>query len=110
MAKRAGKRIDQLHLDRLLTIIVVAALAIIAFVVAVGGLVCLFNPKTYPFSAYLQDLNQLSKYLIAAIIALAIKFGAVIWASHGNRRSAGPAGGRRKTDPEQPVSSPSEPS
>jgi hypothetical protein len=60
------------QLDRAVLMIVYVALGLTAFVVVVGGFVCL-QDQEYSFQEYLQDLQQMSSWVLAAGIGLAAK-------------------------------------
>lgn len=59
------------------TVIVVVCLFLVAFIVVVGGIVCVRDPN-YNFSQYLADLTSVYKLLIGAVVAA---FGNVYVAS-----------------------------
>ena len=58
--------IDRLG-DNLITVLVLFVLAVFAYVVMIGGLVCLSDGQ-YKFSDYLDDLARLQPILIAAVV------------------------------------------
>jgi uncharacterized membrane protein len=60
------------NLDTLVVIIVYVALGLIAYVVVVGGIVCVLD-NGYAFSQYVSDLRQMYKWLLAAAVLVAIK-------------------------------------
>jgi len=65
--KHMSERIDSLVLG-----IAYTALGLTAFVVVVGGLVCILDDD-YPFASYISDLRQMSSWMIAAGIVVAAK-------------------------------------
>ena len=60
------------RLDGLVLAIAYTALGLTAFVVVVGGLVCILD-HGYPFAQYISDLRQMSSWMIAAGIVVAAK-------------------------------------
>jgi hypothetical protein len=60
------------RLDGLVLAIAYTALGLTAFVVVVGGLVCILD-NGYPFAQYISDLRQMSSWMIAAGIVVAAK-------------------------------------
>ena len=59
--------------ENLVQILVGACVAIVLFVIVVGGIVTIVNPDTYPFRDYLSDIAAMGKFIIAAAIAVAAK-------------------------------------
>lgn len=55
-------------MQSLFAAIVYIALAIVCFVVVIGGLVCL-SDSTYTFAEYVTDLQGVYKLLVAAVIS-----------------------------------------
>ena len=60
------------HLDNVVLAIVYVALGLTAYVVVVGGVVCIVT-DSYSFEAYIQDLRQMSNWVLAAAIVVAAK-------------------------------------
>jgi hypothetical protein len=60
------------RLDGLVLAIAYTALGLTAFVVIVGGIVCIIE-NDYPFAQYISDLRQMSSWMIAAGIVVAAK-------------------------------------
>lgn len=60
------------HMDVLVIAIVYTALGLTAFVVVVGGIVCVTDDQ-YPFKQYIADLRQMSNWVLAAAIVVAAK-------------------------------------
>lgn len=50
------------------TVIVIVCLFLVAFIVVVGGIVCVRDPN-YNFSQYLADLTSVYKLLLGAVAA-----------------------------------------
>ena len=53
--------------DNLLTVLVLFVLGVFAYVVIIGGIVCV-TEHGYPFADYLDDLSRLQPILIGAVI------------------------------------------
>lgn len=53
--------------ENLLTMVVLLVLGIVAYVVVVGGILCI-KESDYTYSQYLSDLTRLHGLLIAAIV------------------------------------------
>jgi hypothetical protein len=58
--------------ERLFSGLILLAGGVIAFVIVVGGVVCIID-DTYNFNAYLQDLANVWPYLIGAIAAVLVR-------------------------------------
>lgn len=58
--------------DKVFALLIYLAGGVIAFVIIVGGIVCL-EDDTYNFNAYLQDLANVWPYLVGAIAAVLIR-------------------------------------
>ena len=57
-----------LRSSSIFTVIVIVCLFLVAFIVIVGGIVCVRDPN-YNFSEYLADLTSVYKLLIGAVAA-----------------------------------------
>lgn len=53
--------------DNLLTVLVLFVLGVFAYVVIVGGILCLLD-RGYDFAEYLDDLSRLQPILIGAVV------------------------------------------
>ena len=58
--------------ESIFTYLIALAGGVIAFVIVVGGIVCVFD-KTYTFSEYLTDLANVWPYLAGAIVAVLLR-------------------------------------
>ena len=58
--------------ETLFTILVGIAAGVIAFVIVVGGIVCVADQQ-YTFQAYLTDLTNVWPYLVGAIVAVLLR-------------------------------------
>jgi TRAP-type C4-dicarboxylate transport system permease small subunit len=58
--------------ERLFTILIGIAAGVIAFVIVVGGIVCVAD-SAYTFSEYLTDLTNVWPYLVGAIVAVLLR-------------------------------------
>jgi hypothetical protein len=58
--------------EKLFTALIALAGGVIAFVIIVGGIVCI-TQENYTFNEYLQDLTNVWPYLAGAIIAVLLR-------------------------------------
>ncbi len=58
--------------ETLFTILVGIAAGVIAFVIVVGGVVCVAD-TSYTFQEYLTDLTNVWPYLVGAIVAVLLR-------------------------------------
>ena len=70
--------------EALFTILIGIAAAIIAFVVIVGGIVCVAD-ASYTFGEYLSDLTNVWPYLVGAIVAVLLR--SLIRTRNGNGKT-----------------------
>ena len=70
--------------EALFTILIGIAASIIAFVVVVGGIVCVID-ESYTFGAYLSDLTNVWPYLVGAIVAVLLR--SLIRTRNGNGKT-----------------------
>jgi hypothetical protein len=73
--------------ERLFGLLICLAGGVIAFVILVGGLVCLAD-EGYTFGEYLQDLTNVWPYLIGAIVAVLLR--SLVRSRNGNGKPAQP--------------------
>jgi pilus assembly protein TadC len=70
--------------DNLITVMVMFVLAVIMYVIVVGGILCI-QDQGYNFSDYLDDLSRLQPILIAAVVgALGRAFVPLLRRPNGN--------------------------
>ena len=58
--------------EKIFSLLIALAGGIIAFVILVGGIVCLAD-KNYTFAEYLKDLTNVWPYLAGAIVAVLLR-------------------------------------
>jgi hypothetical protein len=88
----------------LVAVVVWATVILVGYVVIVGGLVCILNASSYPFSAYITDLQRMSKYVLAAAIAAASKFvGAAVITSRSGETASRESTSRTCPAPDAPT-------
>ena len=58
--------IDRLG-DNLITVMVLFVLAVIMYVIVVGGILCIVQ-DSYSYAQYLKDLSRLQPILVAAVL------------------------------------------
>ena len=75
-------------MDTLVLVIVYVALGLTAYVVVVGGIVCVVT-DSYAFKEYIQDLRQMSNWVLAAAIVVAAKLLAPQFRVERRRRNGG---------------------
>jgi TRAP-type C4-dicarboxylate transport system permease small subunit len=73
--------------ERLFGLLICLAGGVIAFVIIVGGVVCLAD-QGYTFAEYLSDLTNVWPYLIGAIAAVLLR--SLVRQRNGNGKAASP--------------------
>jgi hypothetical protein len=58
--------------ERLFTLLIYLAIAVIAWVIIVGGIIAI-REETYTFNSYLRDIAVVVPYLFGAIVAVLLR-------------------------------------